>query len=140
MGWGLDFGNAGSAVVHILQGQETYAGKNYEDRLTGYLFGGAYDAVNENGETIIDKKTRKPVRLSAKELATDLLTTKMQRLELHYPYDPDIILYYPSHTYRNGQNRRIYKDIDDHAIDADRVLTLRVVLPGDNEEDLFACG
>jgi len=140
MGWGLDFGNAGSAVVHILQGQEAYTVKNYEDRLTGYLFGGAYDAVNEDGESIIDKKTRKPVRLSAKELATDLLTTKMQRLELHYPYDPDIILYYPSHTYRNGQNRRIYKDIDDHAIDADRVLTLRVVLPGDNEEDLFACG
>ena len=140
MGWGLDFGNAGSAVVHILQGQEVYAGKNYEDRLTGYLFGGAYDAVSEDGEAIIDKKTGKPVRLSAKELATDLLTTKMQRLELQYPYDPDIVLFYPSHTYRNGQNRRIYKDIDDHIIDADRVLTLRIVLPGDTTEDLFACG
>lgn len=140
MGWGLDFGNAGSAVVHILQGQEIYADKEYEGRLSGYQFGAAYDAVNEDGEAIIDKKTGKPVRLSAKELSTDLLTTKMQRVELQYPYDPDIMLYYPSHTYRNGQTRRIYKDIDDHAIDADRVLTLRVVLPGDNVEDMFACG
>lgn len=140
MGWGLDFGNAGSAVVHILQGQEQYAGKSYEARLTGYQFGAAYDAVSEEGETITDKKSGKPVRLSAKELSTDLLTTKMQRVELQYPYDPDIVLYYPSHTYRNGQSRRIYKDIDDHAIDADRVLTLRVVLPGENVEDLFACG
>jgi hypothetical protein len=140
MGWGLDFGNAGSAVVHILQGQEKYAAKDYEDRLTGYQFGAAYDAISEDGETIIDKKNDKPVRLSAKELSTDLLTTKMQRVELQYPFDPDIILYYPSHTYRNGQNRRIYKDIDDHVIDADRVLTLRIVLPGEIQEDLFACG
>lgn len=140
MGWGLDFGNAGSAVVHILQGQEKYSHKNYEDRLTGYQFGAAYDAVNEDGEVIIDKKTDKPVRLSAKELSTDLLTTKMQRLELHYPYDPDIILYYPSHTYRNSATRRIFKDVDDHVIDADRVLTLRIVLPGEILEDLFACG
>lgn len=138
MGWGVDFGNAGSAVVHNLQGQEQYQHKSYEDRLTGYQFGAAYDAVDEDGEPIVDKKTGKPLRLSGKELSTDLLTTKMQRIELQYPYDPDIILYYPSHTYRNGQTRRIFKDVDDHAIDADRVLTLRVVLPGDNQEDLFA--
>lgn len=138
MGWGLDFGNAGSAVVHILQGQEAYQHKSYADRLTGYQFGAAYDAVNEDGETIIDKKSGKPVRLSAKELATDLLTTKMQRIELQYPFDPDIVLMYPSHTYRNGTTRRLFKDIDDHVIDADRVLTLRVVLPGENQEDLFA--
>lgn len=138
MGWGVDFGNAGSAVVHILQGQDQYEHKDYESRLTGYQFGAAYDAVNEDGEVIIDKKTGKPIRLSAKELSTDLLTTKMQRTELQYPYDPDIVLYYPNHTYRNSSNRRIYKDVDDHVIDADRVLTLRVVLPGDNQEDLFA--
>ena len=139
MGWGLDFGNAGSAVVHILQGQEIYAGKEYEGRLTGYQFGAAYDAVSEDGEAIIDKKSNKPVRLSAKELSTDLLTTKMQRQELHYPYDPDIMLYYPNHTFRNGSTRRIFKDLDDHVIDADRVLTLRVVLPGEGQEDLWSC-
>jgi hypothetical protein len=140
MGIGLDFGNAGSAVVHILQGQEQYSAKDYEDRLTGYQFGAAYDAVDEDGEVVIDKHTGKPVRASAKELSTDLLTKKMQKLELEYPYDPDIMLMYPNHTYRQGQRHRLYKDIDDHVIDADRVLTLRIVLPGDEQEDLFACG
>ena len=140
MGWGLDFGNAGSAVVHILQGQAAYLAKEYEGRLTGYQFGAAYDAVDEEGEVIIDKKTLKPLRLSAKELSTDLLTKKMQRQELHYPYDPDIVLMYPNHTFRNSSTRRIFKDKDDHVIDADRVLTLRVVLPGDGDADLFACG
>ncbi len=138
MGIGLDFGNAGSAVVHILQGQEQYSHKNYEDRLTGYQFGAAYDAVDESGETIIDKHTDKPIRMLAKELSTDLLTAKMQKGELEYPYDPDIMLMYPNHTYRQGSRHRTFKDIDDHIIDADRVLTLRVVLPGDNQEDLFA--
>jgi hypothetical protein len=140
MGLGLDFGNAGSAVVHILQGQERYAGKNYQDRLTGYQFGSAYDAINEDGELILDKNTNKPVRSNAKELSTDLLTAKMYRQELEYPFDPDIVLMYPNHTYRQGTRHRIFKDIDDHVIDADRVLTLRVVLPGDSVDDLFATG
>ena len=140
MGLGLDFGNAGSAVVHILQGQERYAEKNYQDRLTGYQFGAAYDAVNEDGEVILDKHTNKPVRSTAKELSTDLLTAKMYRQELEYPYDPDIMLMYPNHTYRQGTRHRLYKDVDDHVIDADRVLTMRVVLPGDSIDDLFATG
>ncbi len=130
MGWGVDFGNAGSAVVHILQGSGIYRAKSFEERLTGFQFGAAYDAVSEDGEVILDKKSNRPVRLSAKELSTDLLTTKMQRLELQYPYDPDIMLMYPNHTYRMGSGgRRIYKGTDDHVIDADRVLTLRAIIP-----------
>lgn len=138
MGIGLDFGNAGSAVVHILQGQDRYSGKNYEERLTGYQFGSMYDAVDESGEVIIDKHTEKPVRMNAKELSTDLLTAKMQKGELEYPYDPDIMLMYPNHTYSQGSRHRTFKGIDDHVIDADRALTLRIVLPGDTQEDLFA--
>lgn len=140
MGWGLDYGNAGSAVVHILQGQERYFEKRYEDRLTGFQFGAAYDAVNEEGETITDRHTEKPVRLTAKELSTDLLVAKMQRQELEYPYDPDLVLYYPNHTYREGDRHRIYRKEDDHVIDADRVLTLRIILPGEGSDDLFSCG
>jgi hypothetical protein len=138
MGIGLDFGNAGSAVVHILQGQDQYAAKNYEDRLTGYQFGAAYDAVDEDGEVLIDKHSGKPLRMLAKELSTDLLTAKMKKGQLEYPFDPDIMLMYPNHTYRQGSRHRTFKGVDDHVIDADRVLTLRCVLPGDNEEDLFA--
>jgi hypothetical protein len=138
MGWGLDFGNAGSAVCHILQNQEQYAAKGYEDRLSGYQFGATYEAVNEDGEVLLDPHTQKPVKLTGKELATDLLVTKMQRQELQYPHDPDIMLYYPNHTYREGTRHRIFKKEDDHLIDADRVLTLRIILPGDGTEDIFA--
>jgi hypothetical protein len=140
MGWGLDFGNAGSAVCHILQGQDLYGHKQYEDRLTGFQFAATYDAVDEDGEIIMDKHTQKPVKLTAKELATDLLVKKMQRQELEYPYDPDLILFYPNHTYREGDRHRIYKKEDDHVIDADRVLTLRIILPGEGLSDDFASG
>ncbi|MDI6722882.1 MAG: hypothetical protein QMD97_04955, partial [Candidatus Aenigmarchaeota archaeon] len=75
-----------------------------------------------------------------KELATELLTKKMQRQELEYPYDPDLLLFYPNHTYREGQQHRIYRKEDDHVIDADRCLTLRIILPGTEMEDIFACG
>ncbi len=136
-GWGVDFGNAGSAVVHNLISK--YPEKSYDDRLTGFQFGAVYDAVNEEGDVIFDKKTGKPVKLMAKELSTDLLVKKMQRQELEYPYDPDLILYYPNHTYRESQNHRIYKKEDDHVIDADRVLMLRQVL-GTITNDDFACG
>ena len=140
MWWGLDYGNAGSAVVHILQNQALYAGKNYLDRLTGYQFGATYEAVNEDGDVLVDRTTDKPVKLTAKELSTDLLVKKMQRVELEYPYDPDLILYYPNHSYREGERHRIYKKEDDHTIDADRALTLRVILPGSAGEDVFSCG
>ncbi|MDP2167970.1 MAG: hypothetical protein Q8J64_06540 [Thermodesulfovibrionales bacterium] len=140
LGWGIDFGNAGSAVVHVLQNQERYSAKKYEDRLTGYQFGATYDAVDEEGEVIMDRHTKKPVKLTAKELATELMTKKMQRQELEYPYDPDLILFYPNHTYREGEKHRIYRKDDDHVIDADRVLTLRVILPGEGAADYFASG
>jgi len=48
------------------------------------------------------------------------------------------MLYYPNHTYREGTRHRIFKKEDDHLIDADRVLTLRIILPGDGTEDIFA--
>lgn len=139
MAWGIDYGNAGSAVCHNLNGLDKYSHKDYENRLTGYLFESTYDAVDEDGETIEDKKTGKPLKITAKELATDLLTKKMQRVELEYPYDPDIVLFYPNHTYRMGQRHRIFKKVDDHIIDADRVLMLRIVLEQE-ALDLFACG
>lgn len=140
MGWGIDFGNAGSAVCHILQGQEAYFVKRYEDRLTGFQFGATYEAVDEDGEIIMDKHTGKPVKLTAKELSTDLLVKKMQRQEIEYPHDPDIMLFYPNHTYRESSHHRIYKKDDDHVIDADRALTLRIILPGEGRGGFFASG
>lgn len=139
-GIGLDFGNAGSAVVHILQNTEGYRAKNYIERLTGYQFAEAYDDMDETGEIIIDKKTDKPKRKPAKELSTDLLVKKMQRQEWEVPFDNDYKNQFPSHTYREGPKHRIFSKENDHLIDAERVCTLKVVIPDNVCEDLFATG
>ena len=135
--WGTDFGNAGSAVAHDLQGLEIYKHKRYDDRLKGFQFESTTDNVSEDGEEIFDAKTGKPAKITLKELATDLLVKKMQRQELEYPPDPDIILYYTNHTVRTGGKHRIYKKEDDHMIDADRAQILAKVLACDME-DIFA--
>ena len=137
LAWGTDFGNAGSAVAHDLQGLQIYRHKEYEDRLKGFQFESTTDNVNEEGEEIIDAKTGKPSKITLKELATDILVKKMQRQELEYPPDPDIILYYTNHTVRTGGKHRIYKKEDDHLIDADRAQILAKILRAD-VEDLFA--
>lgn len=135
--WGTDFGNAGSAVAHDLQGLDIYAKKDFEDRLRGFMFGATTDNVDEDGEAVIDAKTGKPARITLKELATDILTKKMQRQELEYPPDPDIVLYYTNHTVRIGERHRIYKKEDDHMIDADRTQILAKIM-AEAVEDIFA--
>ena len=135
--WGTDFGNAGSAVAHDLQGLSMYADKEFEHRLRGFMFQATTDNVSEDGDPITDAKTGKPARITLKELATDILVKKMQRQELEYPPDPDIILYYTNHTVRMGDRQRIFKKEDDHLIDADRVQILAKIL-AEATEDLFA--
>lgn len=117
--WGTDFGNAGSAVTHDLQGLPQYAHKNYEDRLKGFSFESTTDNIDEDGEAIIDAKSGKPAKITMKELATDILTKKIQRLEIEFSADPDIAFFYPNHTVRKGKHR-IYKNTDDHHIDSKR--------------------
>jgi hypothetical protein len=135
--WGTDFGNAGSAVAHDLQGLPQYVHKNYDDRLRGYMFQSTTDNIDDNGEPIIDAKTGKPAKITLKELATDLIVKKMQRQQLEYPPDQDIILAYTNHTCRIGTSQRIYNKENDHLIDADRLQELAGVL-GEAVEDLFA--
>lgn len=135
--WGTDFGNAGSAVAHDLQGLAIYAHKDYEGRLRGFMFQATTDNVDEGGTPVIDAKTGKPARITLKELATDLLVKKMQRRELEYPADPDIVLYYTNHTVRMGARQRIYKADDDHLIDADRTQILAKIM-AEAVEDIFA--
>lgn len=139
-GIGIDFGNAGSAVVHILQGQEHYKPKNYAERLTGFQFAEAFDDMDESGEAIIDKKTDKPRRKPAKELATDILVKKMQRQELEFPFDPDYVNQFPSQTYKEAARHIVYSKGNDHVIDAERVCTLKMIIPDVMSEDLFATG
>jgi len=137
--WGTDFGNAGSAVAHDLQGLQIYRNKNYDDRLKGFMFESTMDNIDETGEPIIEAKTNKPAKITLKELSTDVLTKKMQRQDLEYPADPDIILYYTNHTVKSGGKHRIYKKEDDHLIDADRAQELAGLMMVE-ADDLFSSG
>lgn len=139
MSWGTDFGNAGSAVAHDLQGLPQYRHKNYEDRLRGFQFASTTDNIDEDGNAVIDSKDGKPVKITLKELATDHITKRIQRLDMEYPPDPDFLTYYPNHTVTFGGKYRIYKKEDDHLIDADRAETLAELL-GCTVEDYFATG
>ncbi len=122
--WGVDLGNAGRAVVDDLYGLDIYAKKGYQERLMGFQFGAATDSIDDNGEPMIDVKTGDPVRVSFKELATDFLVKRVQRCETIYPPDPDILLYYPNHTAVRRAGKTIFRDKDDHIIDAERVQEL----------------
>lgn len=136
-GIGLDYGNAGSAVVHNLQ-SDKYPDKHYDERVTGYQFSEAYNDIDVDGNVLIDKKTNKPKRLPAKVLATSLMTKKVQRQEKEFPFDPDYINQFASHTAREGSRHVIYSKGNDHIIDAERVLTLKMMLPDNTCVDIFS--
>lgn len=135
--WGTDFGNAGSAVAHDLQGLKIYAAKDYSNRLRGFMFQSTTENVSEDGEPITDAKTGKASKITLKELATDITSKKVQRQEIEFPPDQDIITAYTNHTCRMGERQRIYNKENDHLIDSQRVAVLAGVL-GEAVEDLFA--
>ncbi|NOQ51720.1 MAG: hypothetical protein GQ578_05845, partial [Desulfuromonadaceae bacterium] len=139
LNWGTDFGNAGSAVAHDLQGLQIYEEKSYEDRLRGFMFQSTADNIDENGEPLTDAKTGKPAKITLKELATDLIVKQMQRQLLELPADGDIISDYTNHTCRIGERQRIYNKQKDHLIDSHRTQKLAGVL-GEPVDDLFAVG
>jgi hypothetical protein len=74
-----------------------------------------------------------------KELATDHMTKKVQKVETEYPPDPDFIFFYPNHTVSYAGKHRIYKKKDDHLIDAERGEALATLLMN-KIEDYFASG
>lgn len=130
-GWGVDFGSAGTAVVQNLQKLDEYADGHYDERLVGFQFASALDAVDEDGDVLTepDPKTGadKAVRLPAKELATNLMTARLQRYGYAWAYDTDVINHHSNHTAREGARHRIFSKTDDHTIDARRVALLRKV-------------
>lgn len=142
--WGVDFGNAGTAVVQILQSSETYEDGRYDERMTGFQFAAVVDATDEEGNLLEEEDKHgdlKPVRLPAKELATNLITARFQRRGWVLPYDADVIGHFSNHTAREGSRHRIFDKHNDHTIDAKRALILRKVF---NEQigtaDVFSSG
>ncbi|RCX32066.1 hypothetical protein [Thioalbus denitrificans] len=143
--WGIDFGNAGTAVVQMLQALDEYADAHYDERLTGFNFSASVDCIDEEGNVLEepDQKTGdpKPVRKPAKEWATDVITLRLQRAGYAMPWDPDVIQHYSNHTAREGARNRIFSKDNDHTIDADRVALLRKVYSEQiGVADVFASG
>ena len=141
VGWGVDYGNAGSAVVQIMQGvnksgELNYPDKDYENRMKGYQFKSSHIDIDEDGNTVTDHEN-KPVKVSLKHLATKTIQAKMMKQETEYPCDPDLINDYRNHTSTEGSREPIYSKDNDHLIDADRVAELRILLQKE-EEDIFA--
>lgn len=143
--WGCDFGNAGTAVVQNLQRQEAYADGNYEDRLTGFQFAAAMDAIDEYGDPVMEENKKgdmEAVRKPAKEVATDLITWRLQRRGFAWAFDQEVIGHFTNHTAREGARNRIFDKTDDHTIDAKRVLMLRKAMSASlgGAPDVFASG
>lgn len=136
--WGVDFANAGTAIVQMLKGADAYADGNYDDRITGFQFSAAVDAVNESGEPLTQEDKsgeQRPVRLPAKELATNLITARLQARGWALPYDPEVIAHFSNHTAREGAKHRIFAKDNDHTIDAKRALMLRKAF----DEEISSC-
>lgn len=129
--WGVDFGSAGTAVVQMLQALEEFQAGDFEERMTGFQFASALDAIDEDGNVLEEVDTRSDkiarVRLPAKELATNLITARFQRLGMVLPYDPEVVQHITNHTAREGARHRIFAKENDHTIDAIRAAMLRKV-------------
>jgi len=142
--WGVDFGSAGTMVVQILQNYEQFEDANFDDRMTGFLFASALDAIDEDGEVLEedDKKTgnKKAIRLPAKQLATDLITQRFQRVGWILPIDNEVLQHYSNHTAKQGARHLIYSKENDHTIDARRVAMLRKVFNEGGAVDVFSSG
>lgn len=127
-GWGVDYGNAGTAVVQMMHNQEQFDDGNYDERMVGFQFSSAMDAIDEEGNALVeedDKGNEKAVRLPAKELATNLITTRLQRQGFALAYDNEVIGHYTNHTAKEGARHRIFDKKNDHTIDARRAMMLR---------------
>ena len=135
--WGIDAGNAGSAVIAILTGGEAYEEKNYEGRLIPISFGTSVPYIGEDGEEQLDVTTGKPTRVPMKVLATDIMTMRFQRQEIHLPPDPGLIDDLINHTSTQGTRHPIYSKSNDHTIDGIRGMTLGAVLEAEGTEGFF---
>jgi hypothetical protein len=142
--WCIDLGNAGIAVMQIMQSSEIFDDGNYQDRMMGIQFAEVRDAIDEDGN-IVEKENNegdtKILRLPMKQLATDLWLRRYQRHHVTQPYDNDVIQDYMGHTARAGNSDKlIYNKENDHTIDADRAALLGKVLHEGAGVDVFLTG
>ena len=139
--WGIDEGNAGRAVIGTLQKDDRFIDRDFENRIMPIQFGSAFDAVDLEGDQIIDRKSDKPLRCNGKELGSELLLMAMQKRKSQYPPDPEMVNIYTSQVFRQGPRWKTYPNKNDHLVDADRVMIINKVLSDSlGGHDAFACG
>lgn len=130
--WGVDFGNAGTAVVQNLKAQPMYAEGDYQSRMTGFTFSRVTEQIDEDGNVLEqeDKRTgeMKPVKVNAKQLATELINGRLQKQGFEWCPDPEVVSHFQNHTSRESSGgATIYDKKNDHTIDAQRTATLAKV-------------
>jgi hypothetical protein len=130
--WGVDFGNAGTAVVQNLKSQPDFLAADYQSRLTGFTFSKVTEQIDEDGNILEqeDKRTgdMKPVKVNTKQLATELINGRLQKQGYEWAPDPEVISHFQNHTSReNNRGVPIYDKKNDHTIDAQRTATLAKV-------------
>jgi len=139
--WGVDEGNAGRVVIGMLHKEDRFRDRDFENRIMPIQFGSAFDAVDLDGEQILDRKSDKPLRCNGKELGSDLLLQAMQRRLGQYPLDPELVNIYTSQVYRQGPRWKSYPNKNDHPVDADRAMMInRILSDSIGGHDAFACG
>lgn len=130
--WGVDFGNAGTAVVQNLKSQPDFLEADYTSRLTGFTFSKVTEQIDEDGNVLEqeDKLTgdMKAVKVNAKQLATELINGRLQKQGYEWAPDPEVVSHFQNHTSReNNRGVPIYDKKNDHTIDAQRTATLAKV-------------
>ena len=130
--WGVDFGNAGTAVVQNMKSQPIYLEGDYTSRLTGFTFSRVTEQIDEDGNYLEqeDKRTgeMKTIKVNAKQLATELINARLQKQGYEWAPDPEVVSHFQNHTSReNARGVPIYDKKNDHTIDAQRTATLAKV-------------
>ena len=112
-GVGIDCGNNGRAIAHLLMNQ----GETWCDKVYPFEFGAAID--------LPPLPDGQPQRRRVKEFMTELLQRRMAERTIRFPALPDREMQYAAHTYSvNILGNIVYDKGNDHIIDADRCAIL----------------
>lgn len=126
LGWGGDStGGIGIGVEQHLRAMTTSGTRSIGDNFAGFVFNASTTVPdNVTGEPMLSADGQ-PLKVSNKELATQLLERRVQQASLLLPPDPEITLQWTNHTSTELNGRRVFSKGDDHTIDAARCAMLR---------------
>jgi len=122
-GIGIDNGGNGLSVVQDLVTLDKFKGKDFENKVRGFDFGGA---------TVIgyDDEDR-PIRKRTKEYMTALINRALAKRKAVFPIgDMEIENEFTTHTYTLQNGRVVYSKGNDHIVDSTRCTFLRREMVG----------